>query len=159
MRVLLQRVARASVSAGGVEVARIGPGLVLLVGIAQGDTEEDARYLIDKVVHLRIFPDATGRLDRSALDAGAELLLVSQFTLLAETRKGRRPSFVAAASPQDAESLFQRFVELARAAIPRVQTGRFREHMLVEIHNDGPVTILLDSEDRRRSRSGELKEG
>lgn len=159
MRVLLQRVSRAAVRIGGEEIARIGPGLLLFVGIAHGDTDEDAGYLLEKVVNLRIFPDSQGRFDRSALDVGAELLFVSQFTLFAETRKGRRPSFAEAAPPGEAQGQFQRFVDLARASGLSVQTGRFQEHMLVEIHNDGPVTILLDSADRRRSRSGELKDG
>ncbi len=148
MRILLQRVAKASVSVNGEEVGRIGLGLVGLVGVAQGDSEEDARYLVDKTVNLRIFPDEAGKFNRSLVDVNGGLLLVSQFTLLADTRKGRRPSFIEAAGPAEAESLFNRFVELSRATGLRVETGRFQQHMLVEIHNDGPVTIFLDSRAR-----------
>jgi len=145
MRVLLQRVARASVTVGGEEVGMIGLGLVGLVGVAQGDSEEDARYLVDKTVNLRIFSDEAGKFNRSLVDVNGGLLLVSQFTLLADTKKGRRPSFIEAAGPAEAESLFNRFVELARATGLKVGTGRFQQHMLVEIHNDGPVTIELRS--------------
>lgn len=145
MKALLQRVVQASVEVGGQEVGRVGQGLVCLVGVAQGDTEDDARRLVDKTVNLRIFSDQAGRFNLSLLDCGGEILAVSQFTLLADTRKGRRPSFTEAASPGDAEALFNRFVELARDAGLRVETGRFQQRMLVRIHNDGPVTILLDS--------------
>ncbi|OGO07777.1 MAG: D-tyrosyl-tRNA(Tyr) deacylase [Chloroflexi bacterium RBG_13_60_13] len=145
MKALLQRVVEASVEVGGEQVGRIGQGLVCLVGVAQGDTEDDARRLVDKTVNLRIFPDQAGRFNLSLLDSGGQILAVSQFTLLADTRKGRRPSFTEAASPGDAEALFNKFVELAEAAGLRVETGRFQQHMLVRIHNDGPVTILLDS--------------
>jgi len=148
MKVLLQRVSRASVSVDGEVVGRIGLGLVGLVGVAQGDSEEDARYLVDKTVNLRIFPDEAGKFNRSPVDVGGELLLVSQFTLIADTRKGRRPSFIEAAGLEEAEALFNRFVDLARATGLKVETGRFQRHMLVEIHNDGPVTILLDSRAR-----------
>ena len=145
MKALLQRVTGASVSIGGEVVGRIGRGLVVLVGVASGDTDKDINYLVQKMVNLRIFPDDDGRFDLSALDIRGELLLVSQFTLLADTRKGRRPSFVGAAPPDEAEKLFGRFVEQARATGLRVETGRFQQYMQVEIHNDGPVTILLDS--------------
>lgn len=148
MKVLLQRVSQASVSVDGEVVGRIGLGLVGLVGVAQGDSEEDARYLVDKTVNLRIFPDEAGKFNRSLVDVGGGLLLVSQFTLIADTRKGRRPSFIEAAGPADAGALFDRFVDLARATGLKVETGRFQQHMLVEIHNDGPVTILLDSRAR-----------
>ena len=148
MKVLVQRVSRASVSVDGEVVGRIGLGLVGLVGVAQGDTEEDVRYLVDKTVGLRIFPDEAGKFNRSLVDVGGELLLVSQFTLIADTRKGRRPSFIEAAGPAEAEALFNGFVDLARAIGLKVETGRFQQHMLVEIHNDGPVTILLDSRAR-----------
>lgn len=157
MRVLLQRVSRASVSVGGTVVGEIGKGLVLLVGIARDDTEADLDYLVDKIVNLRIFPDADGRFNVSALDVRADLLVVSQFTLHADTRKGRRPSFVAAAPPEQGQALFERFVGKLHATGLRAATGRFQEHMLVEVHNDGPVTIMLDSEDRRLSRSGAVK--
>jgi len=150
----LQRVTRASVRVQGEVVGSIGPGLVVLVGIARGDTEEEARYIVDKTVNLRIFPDEEGRFNRSALDVGAELLVISQFTLYGDTRKGRRPSFVNASPPEEASALFQRTVDLFRASGLKVETGRFQEHMLVEIHNDGPVTIMLDSADRERPRRG-----
>ncbi len=145
MKILLQRVTRASVSIGDERIAQIGRGLVALVGIAKGDTESDARYLVEKTVNLRIFPDREGKLNLSLLNIEGELLAVSQFTLLADTRKGRRPSFIQAALPDKAEELFNRFVELAQATGLKVETGRFQQHMLVEIQNDGPVTIILDS--------------
>jgi len=148
VKALLQRVSQASVSIGGEVVGKIGRGLVVLVGVAGGDGDKDIDYLVQKTANLRIFPDDDGRFNLSALDIGGELLLVSQFTLLADTRKGRRPSFVAAAPPQEAAGLFDRFVEQARATGLRVETGRFQEHMMVEIHNDGPVTILLDSREK-----------
>jgi D-tyrosyl-tRNA(Tyr) deacylase len=148
MRVLVQRVSQASVTVGGEVVGRIGLGLVGLVGVAQGDSEEDVRYLVDKTVGLRIFPDEAGKFNRSLADVGGGLLLVSQFTLISDTRKGRRPSFIEAAGPAEAEALFNRFVDMARATGIKVETGRFQQHMLVEIHNDGPVTILLDSKAR-----------
>ena len=152
MRALIQRVARASATVQGEQVGVIGPGLVVLLGIGQRDGEEDAAYLADKVVNLRIFPDDQGRFDRTALETGADLLVVSQFTLYASTRKGRRPSFVEAAAPEKAEPVFQKAVELFRRSGLTVETGRFQQHMLVEIHNDGPVTLMLDSEDRHQPR-------
>ncbi len=148
MKALLQRVTGASVSIGGEVVGRIGRGLVVLVGVASGDSDKDINYLVQKIANLRIFPDDDGRFNLSALDIRGELLLVSQFTLLADTRKGRRPSFVGAAPPDEAEKLFGRFVEQARATGLRVETGRFQQYMQVEIHNDGPVTILLDSREK-----------
>jgi D-tyrosyl-tRNA(Tyr) deacylase len=148
MKVLVQRVSQASVAVGGEVVGRIGLGLVGLVGVAQGDAEEDARYLAEKTVNLRVFPDEAGKFNRSLVDVGGGLLLVSQFTLISDTRKGRRPSFIEAAGPAEAKSLFNKFVDLARASGLKVETGRFQQHMLVEIHNDGPVTILLDSRAR-----------
>jgi D-tyrosyl-tRNA(Tyr) deacylase len=148
VKALLQRVTEASVSAGGGVVGRIGRGLVILVGIASGDSEKDIQYLVPKIVNLRIFPDDEGRFNLSALDIKGELLVVSQFTLLADTRKGRRPSFVEAAPPAEAEQLFEQFVEQARATGLKVETGRFQQYMQVEIHNDGPVTILLDSREK-----------
>ena len=145
MKVLLQRVTQASVSIGEERVSRIGRGLVALVGVAKGDTEKDARYLVEKTINLRVFPDDEGKFNLSLLDVNGELLAVSQFTLLADTRKGRRPSFSQAALPSEAEDLFNSFVEMAKAAGLKVATGRFQQHMLVEIHNNGPVTMLLDS--------------
>jgi len=151
VKALLQRVTQASVSVGGEVVGRIGPGLVVLLGIAAGDTEKDAEYLARKTVNLRIFSDEEGKFNLSALEIKGELLVVSQFTLLADTRKGRRPSFVNAAPPDHARELCDYFVEQARAAGLKVATGRFQEHMLVEIDNDGPVTILLDSREKFES--------
>ena len=145
MKALLQRATQASVSVRGEKIAEIGKGLVVFVGIVSGDTERDARYLADKVVNLRIFSDEQGKFNLSASDVGGELLVVSQFTLCADTRKGRRPSFTEAAPPTQAEPLYNCFVELLRANGLKAKTGFFREHMLVEIHNDGPVTFLLDS--------------
>jgi len=145
VKALLQRVTGASVSVAGEVVGRIGQGLVVFVGVASGDTEKDAQFLVQKTVNLRIFADEEGKFNLSALDIEGELLLVSQFTLLADTRKGRRPSFVEAAPPAEAEELFEQFVEQAHATGLKVETGRFQQYMQVEIHNDGPVTILLDS--------------
>ncbi|MBI2288316.1 MAG: D-tyrosyl-tRNA(Tyr) deacylase [Chloroflexi bacterium] len=148
MKALLQRVSGALVSVAGETVGRIGRGLVVFVGVAGGDTERDAEYLAQKTVSLRIFADEAGKFNLSALDVRGELLIVSQFTLLADTRKGRRPSFIEAAPPAQAEALFERFVEQAGESGLKVETGRFQEHMQVEIHNDGPVTILLDSREK-----------
>ena len=145
MKALLQRVTGATVSVAGEVVGRIGRGLVIFVGVAGGDAEKDAHYLIQKIVNLRIFSDEASKFNLSALDIKGELLVVSQFTLLADTSKGRRPSFIEAAPPAQAEELFEQFVEQARAAGLEVATGRFQQYMQVEIHNDGPVTILLDS--------------
>ncbi len=148
MKVLLQRVTTASVSIAGEVVGRIGGGLVVFVGVAGGDTERDAQYLAQKTVGLRIFPDETGRFNLSARDVKGELLVVSQFTLFADTRKGRRPSFSEAAPPAQAEVLFELFLKEVRATGLKVETGRFQQHMQVEIHNDGPVTIILDSREK-----------
>lgn len=154
MRALLQRVAHAAVSVEGQEIARIGPGLVILLGIAAGDDETDAQYLVDKTVHLRIFADGQNRFNRSALDMGADLLVVSQFTLYADTRKGRRPSFSPAAAPDTARRLYDYAVQLFRGAGLPVATGVFQEYMQVSLQNDGPVTLLLDSADRHTPRRG-----
>ena len=145
MKALLQRVTGASVSIGGEVVGRIGQGLVVFVGVASGDTEKDVQYLVDKTVNLRIFSDEESKFNLSALDINGELLVVSQFTLLADTKKGRRPDFIEAAPPDQAKELFEQFVEQAHATGLKVETGRFQQYMQVEIHNDGPVTILLDS--------------
>jgi D-tyrosyl-tRNA(Tyr) deacylase len=150
LKALIQRVNQASVSVDGEVVGKIGQGFVVLVGIASEDTEKDIDYLVDKIAQLRIFSDADGKFNISALEIGGEMLLISQFTLLADTRKGRRPSFVGAAPPQQAESLFNLFVERMRRTGLKVATGRFQAHMLVEIHNDGPVTVMLDSRDKVR---------
>ena len=148
MKAVLQRVSRASVSVDGQLVASIGAGLVVLVGVANDDTEKDVAYLARKTVEMRIFADEAGKFSLSALDVKGELLLVSQFTLLADTRKGRRPSFVAAAAPEPAKARFEEFVSACRQSGLKVATGRFQEHMLVEILNDGPVTIVLDSREK-----------
>lgn len=148
MKALVQRVSQASVTVDGAVVGKIGRGLVVLVGVAAEDTEKDVSYLADKVAQLRIFSDDAGKFNISALDSGGEMLLISQFTLLADTRKGRRPSFTEAAPPQQAESLFNLFVERMRSSGLKVETGRFQQHMLVAIHNDGPVTIMLDSKEK-----------
>ena len=148
MKVLLQRVSGASVTISGEEVGRIGRGLVVFLGVANGDTEKDAQYLVPKITNLRIFSDEEGKFNLSALDTNGELLLVSQFTLLADSRKGRRPSFVEAAPPEQAERLFDYFVEQAQATGLKVATGHFQQYMQVEIHNDGPVTIMLDSREK-----------
>jgi D-tyrosyl-tRNA(Tyr) deacylase len=145
---LIQRVSGASVSIAGEEVGRIGRGLVVFLGVANGDTEKDAQYLVPKITNLRIFADAEDRFNLSARDIDGELLLVSQFTLLADSRKGRRPSFTEAAPPAQAEKLFDYFVAQARTTGLKVATGRFQQYMQVEIHNDGPVTVMLDSRDR-----------
>ena len=154
MRALIQRVVHAAVSVEGREVGRIGPGLAVLLGVGAEDTEADARYLVDKVVNLRIFADEQNRFNRSALDTGAELLVVSQFTLYGDTRKGRRPDFTQAAPPEQANNLYEHTVGLFRAAGLTVATGLFQEYMQVSLQNDGPVTLLLDSADRQRPRRG-----
>ena len=148
MKALLQRVTKASVGVEGDVAGQIGAGLAVLVGVASGDTEKDAQYLAQKTVNLRIFPDNAGKFNLSVLDVRGELLAVSQFTLMSDTRKGRRPSFTGAAEPVLAEQLFERFVREVRDTGLKVETGRFQAHMKVEIHNDGPVTILLDSRDK-----------
>ena len=148
MKVLLQRVTSASVSVAGEVAGRIGQGLVALIGVASSDTKRDAQYLAQKAANLRIFTDEAGRFNLSVLDITGELLIVSQFTLMADTRMGRRPSFTGAAPPAQAEELFEYFVEEVRATGLKVATGRFQQYMQVEIHNDGPVTILLDSSDK-----------
>ena len=153
MRALVQRVSGASVTVGEV-VERIEAGLVVFVGVGQEDDEEDARYIVDKVVNLRIFEDEAERFDHSALDVSAQLLVVSQFTLYGDVRKGRRPSFSSAAPPDAARPLFEQIVNLFRETGLTVKTGRFQERMMVEILNDGPVTIAIDSVDRRRPRRG-----
>ena len=152
MRALVQRVSKAAVAVQGETLGSIGPGLVVFLGVGSGDSLDDARYLAEKVLNLRIFPDDEGRFNRSALEASAGLLLVSQFTLYADTRKGRRPSFTGAAPPDEAEELFSQAVDLFRASGLQVAEGRFAAHMAVELVNDGPVTIWLDSADRHRPR-------
>jgi len=145
MRAVVQRVSSAQVVVEGEVTGKIAAGLCVLVGVGKNDTEADAATLAEKIAHLRIFEDSAGKMNQSLLDAGGALLAVSQFTLYADATQGRRPSFVKAARPQIAEPLIERFVEYLKAAgVQRVETGRFGARMLVEIHNDGPVTILLD---------------
>jgi D-tyrosyl-tRNA(Tyr) deacylase len=146
MRAVLQRVSRAEVRVKGRVVGRIGRGLLVLVGIAAGDTEEAGKSLADKIVNLRVFDDAEGRMNCSLLDAHGEILCVSQFTLYGDCRKGRRPSYDRAASPEAALPLYEAFIAALRGLGVNVETGEFRAMMDVELVNDGPVTLLLDSE-------------
>ena len=152
MRVLVQRVAEASVEIDGEEIASIGRGLLVLLGVSADDEEEDADYLVPKIANLRIFADDANRFNLSALDAGAGILVVSQFTLYADTRRGRRPDFTRAAAPELAERLYDYTVSLLRGTGLTVATGQFQAYMQVKSQNDGPVTIMLDSTDRHRSR-------
>jgi D-tyrosyl-tRNA(Tyr) deacylase len=152
MKVVIQRVTVASVKVADEVIGEIGKGLVVFVGVAQGDTDEDIEYLVEKTINLRIFADTEGKFNLSALDVKGELLLISQFTLLASTRKGRRPGFTDAAPPEQAEALFNQFVAKSRASGLKVATGKFQAYMQVEIHNDGPVTIIIDSRERLESR-------
>ena len=144
----MQRVSKASVSVNDDVVGEIGRGLVVFLGVARGDSKEDASYLAKKVVNLRVFADATSHFALSSLETRGDILVVSQFTLLADSRKGRRPSFIEAAPPDLAEELYEFFVEQVRSTGLTVETGLFQEHMLVDIHNDGPVTISLESKTR-----------
>lgn len=146
MRAVVQRVSRAEVRVNNQVVGKIGAGILLLLGISVDDTEEDADYLIEKTVNLRIFEDEDGKMNRSILDTGGELLVVSQFTLYGDTRRGRRPSFIRSAAPEKANELYEYFVRSARKQIAKVETGRFQAMMDVELVNDGPVTIIFDSE-------------
>ncbi|HEX7475784.1 MAG TPA: D-aminoacyl-tRNA deacylase [Dehalococcoidales bacterium] len=150
MKALLQRVTQASVTVSGEKVGAIHSGLVVLVGVAHDDSIKDVQYLTGKITGLRIFSDADGKFNLSVADVNGEILLISQFTLLADSRKGRRPSFIDAAPSAQAEELFNQLINAIRATGIKVETGRFQTHMLVEIHNDGPVTILLDSQDKVR---------
>ena len=144
MRAILQRVRYGKVSVAERTIAEIGPGVVILLGVGHGDTEEQARYLAEKIVHLRIFEDEDGKINRSLLETGGNAIVVSQFTLYADTRKGRRPSFTDAALPEAAMPLIEAFAGHLRALGVPTQTGEFGAHMLVEIANDGPVTIFLE---------------
>ena len=144
MRAVLQRVSQAKVSVAGQVIAEIGQGFVILLGIAPEDSEDEARYLVEKIIHLRVFEDEQGMLNRSLLEVTGQIILVSQFTLYADTRRGRRPSFTDAAPPEIASPLVEHFAELLRQSGAPTQTGAFGAHMLVELTNDGPVTILLE---------------
>ncbi len=145
MKAVLQRVSRAKVTVAGELVGEIGRGLVVLLGVEQGDTEADAQQLADKTVQLRIFDDEDGKMNLAVTDVGGSVLVVSQFTLLGDCRKGRRPSFIAAAPPETAERLYETFVAAIGVQGVPVATGRFRAMMEVELVNDGPVTLLLES--------------
>lgn len=145
MRAVVQRVTRGSVTVDREIVGQIGRGFVVLVGVADGDTPEDAAWLAAKVAGLRVFEDAEGKMNLALADVGGEVLVISQFTLLGDCRKGRRPGFDAAARPEAAVPLYETVVAALRATGLRVETGRFQTHMAVELVNDGPVTLLLDS--------------
>jgi D-tyrosyl-tRNA(Tyr) deacylase len=145
MRAVVQRVKESSVKANDKTVGEIGRGLLVLLGVARSDTADDGDYLANKIVHLRIFEDDDGKMNRSLLDSGGEMLVVSQFTLLGDCRKGRRPSFIDAAGPQKATELYEHFVKKAREFGITVQTGQFRAMMEVMLVNDGPVTLILES--------------
>jgi D-aminoacyl-tRNA deacylase len=145
MKAVIQRVDSAAVSIDGNEISRIGGGLLVLVGVEKGDVEKDADFLLDKIIHLRIFEDGEGKMNLSLLDISGELLVVSQFTLLADCRRGRRPSFTDAAEPERATKLYEYVLSKAREKVANVAQGRFQAMMKVELVNDGPVTILLDS--------------
>ena len=154
MRALVQRVAKASVTVAEETVGEIGVGLAILLGVAKGDNEIDASYLVDKISNLRVFPDSESNFNLSALDIHADILVVSQFTLYADTRKGRRPDFNQAASAEEAKDLYEHTTQLFRDAGLTVATGQFQQHMQVTLQNDGPVTLILDSNDRKKPRRG-----
>ena len=145
MRAVVQRVSEARVSVEGQLIGEIGKGLVVLLGVGLEDTEKDLEYLANKIIHLRVFEDQEGKMNLSLQETSGELLIVSQFTLYGDCRKGKRPSYDRAARPEGAEALYNRFVDYCRSSGIRVETGRFQAMMLVDIHNDGPVTLLLDS--------------
>lgn len=145
MRAVVQRVESSEVIVGGEVVGRIGKGLNVLLGVEQGDSSEDASYLAEKIANLRIFEDENEKMNLSLLDVGGEILAISQFTLLGDCRKGRRPNFMAAAKPDEASELYHEFIECLKSYGVNVEMGVFQAHMLVKIDNDGPVTVLLDS--------------
>ncbi len=149
MRALIQRVSQASVAVDDKILGEIDHGLVVLLGVKNGDDEKAARYLANKIINLRIFEDADGKFNLSALDVKAEILAISQFTLYADCRRGRRPGFSDAARPEISLPLYQKFVQILQESGLKVEQGEFGAHMLVKIYNDGPVTILLDSEDKK----------
>lgn len=145
MRAVVQRVTSASVSVDAIEVGKVKEGLLIFLGISKDDTESDANYIVDKISHLRIFEDAMEKMNESIMDKKGEILLVSQFTLYGDVRHGRRPSFTEAASPEQAQLLYEYVVNQCRLLGITIATGTFQSHMMVELTNDGPVTILLDS--------------
>jgi D-tyrosyl-tRNA(Tyr) deacylase len=146
MRAVVQRVSRAKVTVNDKVVGEIGRGLLVLLGVAETDETSDAEYLAEKILNLRIFEDADDKMNLSLLDSNCELLVVSQFTLYGDTRRGRRPTFIAAAGPDKAKELYEYFVARSRESVTKVETGQFQAMMDVELVNDGPVTIILDSE-------------
>lgn len=148
MRAVIQRVSRARVLVDGEPVGAVDRGVAILLGVKDGDTEEDARWLAEKCANLRIFENEQGKFDRSLLDVRGDALVVSQFTLYGDCRKGRRPSFTEAAAPAEAKALYETFIKNLREIGVHVETGKFGHRMRVEIHNDGPVTLLVDSEGR-----------
>ncbi len=145
MRAVIQRVDWAAVSVAGVEIARIGKGILALVGIARDDSREDSEWMAKKISELRVFDDSEGKLNLSLLDVGGQLLVVSQFTLYGDCRKGRRPSYSDAAPPAEAERMYKEFIDVARRLVPGVQSGQFQAMMDVSLQNSGPVTLILDS--------------
>lgn len=145
MRALVQRVSRSAVEAEGFERVQIGKGLLILLGVGSEDTADDVRFLADKCAHLRIFEDEHGKMNRSLMEVGGEAMVISQFTLYGDTRKGRRPSFMDAADPEIARTYYEKFVEVLRGLGVLVKTGEFGAHMEVELCNDGPVTLMLES--------------
>ncbi len=150
MRAVVQRVSSASVSSGGETAGAVGAGFCVLLGVASGDTEADARWMADKIVNLRVFGDDEGKLNRSLLETGGQMLVVSQFTLYGDCRRGRRPSFAGAARPEEADPLYRKFVACVRQFGVTAQTGVFRTHMAVSLVNDGPVTLIIDSPERKK---------
>ena len=146
MRAVVQRVTQANVTVDNEKVGEIGPGIMVLIGVADTDTDKDLKYIIDKVMNLRIFDDENGVMNRSVIDAGGSILAVSQFTLYGDARGGRRPSYIRAAKPEPADAMYERAVAAWRENGIHVETGRFRTEMMVSLVNHGPVTILLDSE-------------
>ena len=145
MRCVVQRVDRARVTLDGQIISSIGKGVLVFLGIEKGDSYRDADFLLEKIIHLRIFEDSQGKMNLSLIETSGEILIVSQFTLLADCRKGRRPSFVSAEEPEEANKLFDYFISIAREKIGHVGTGEFQAMMKIELVNDGPVTMLLDS--------------
>ncbi len=146
MRVVLQRVSSARVTVAGEKVGEIGNGILILLGVSVKDKEADAIYVVEKTLNLRLFDDANGKMNDSLLDVRGELLVVSQFTLYGDSRRGRRPSYIDAARPEEAKQLYEFFVNEARKQVAKVETGRFQAMMDIESVNDGPVTLLIDSE-------------
>ncbi len=154
MRILLQRVSKASVSVESRTVGEISQGFVIFLGISKDDSDKDIRHIVEKVTNLRVFVDSAGKFNLSALDIKADLLIISQFTLYADSSKGRRPSFLQAALPEKAETMFNQTVDLFRETGLNIQTGQFQANMMVSICNDGPFTVMLDSEDRKDKKKG-----